>query len=88
MNFAYHDLCELRFNGVSRKFALRADLLLDHRLGRLGRGYGVRVPMHYLPGPILRSIDHRNLEKAKLDHDDARPPQVGANGVRPQILPR
>jgi hypothetical protein len=27
-------------------------------------------------------------ERKQLAHDDASPPQVGANGVRAQILPR
>jgi hypothetical protein len=36
------------------------DLLLDHRFGWLSRGYGVCVPMHYLPGAVFRSKDHRS----------------------------
>src|SRR5829696_3184582 len=33
----------------------KGELLLDNRLGWLWGGYGVRVPMHYLPGAILGS---------------------------------
>ena len=47
---------------------------------------GYYVPSVQVSG--LRSIDHRNPERGQLDHDDARPPQVGANGVGAQILPR
>jgi hypothetical protein len=44
----------------SKKFALRVDLLQDHRLGRPRGGYGVSVPMHNLPLTIFfRSKDHR-----------------------------
>src|SRR5215208_7919216 len=46
------------------KLALRVDLLLDHRLCWPRGGYGVRVPMHYLPGAILWSKDHRNPKSA------------------------
>src|SRR5215210_273113 len=52
---------ELPLYGVLRKSALRiALLLLNHRFGRSRAGYGVRMPMHYLPGPLFRAIDHRN----------------------------
>src|SRR5215204_2322283 len=45
----------------SKKFDLRVDLLLDHRLCSLRGGYGVRVPMHNLPLTIFfRSKDHRS----------------------------
>jgi hypothetical protein len=43
----------------SEKFALRVDLLLYHRLGRLSGSYGVRVSMHDLPPTVLRTEDHR-----------------------------
>jgi hypothetical protein len=46
----------------SEKFALRVGLLLDHRLCWLSCGYGVRVPMHYLPLAVFGSIDHRNSQ--------------------------
>src|SRR5919112_4542162 len=49
------------------KLALRVDLLLDHRFGWPRGGYGVRVPMHYLPGAILWSKDHRNPKIAGGD---------------------
>ncbi len=39
--------------------SLRVDLVLYHRLCWLSRGYGVCVPMHYLPGTLFRSKDHR-----------------------------
>ena len=42
------------------KFALRVGLLLDHRLGWLRSGYGVCVPMHCLPGILLKPKDRRN----------------------------
>src|SRR5215218_9106232 len=51
-------------------------------------GYRSLMPVHYLADAILRSIDHRNLERGQLDHDDARPPQVGANRVRAKIFSR
>jgi hypothetical protein len=35
---------------------------LDRRLCRLSRGYGVRVPKHYLPLAVFGSIDHRNSQ--------------------------
>src|SRR5215216_4413188 len=45
----------------SKKFALRVDLLQDHRLGWLSGSYGVRVPMHDLPHTIFfRSKVHRS----------------------------
>jgi len=44
---------------ISKKFALRVELLLDHRLGWLSRGYRVCVPMHHLLGTVFRSKDHR-----------------------------
>jgi hypothetical protein len=47
---------------------------------------GYYVPSVQVSG--LGSIDHRNPERGQLDHDDARPPQVGANGVGAQILAR
>ena len=46
--------------GLSQKFALRVELLLYHRLCWLSRGYGICVPMHYLPVTFLRPKDHRN----------------------------
>jgi hypothetical protein len=33
---------------------------LDHRLGRLLRGYGIRVTVHYLPLTTFGSKDHRS----------------------------
>jgi hypothetical protein len=36
------------------------ELLLDHRLCCLSGGYGVCVPMHYLPLTVFRSKDHRS----------------------------
>src|ERR671916_2180891 len=47
-------------SGLSRKFALEVDLSLYHRLCWLGRGYGVCVPMHHLPGALFRTKDARN----------------------------
>src|SRR5215208_3254002 len=47
----------------SEKVALRVDLPLDHRLGWLRGGYGVRVSVHHLPGAILRSKDHRGPKR-------------------------
>src|SRR5215211_5184228 len=47
--FALHEFCELRGDGVLRS-SLWVKLLLDHRLCWLRSGYGVRVPMHNLPG--------------------------------------
>src|SRR5829696_8551271 len=41
----------------------KGELLLDHRLCWLSRGYGVRVPMHYLPATILWSKDHRSPKR-------------------------
>jgi hypothetical protein len=78
---------DLRLDGVLRN-SLWGDLVLYHRLGWLRGGYGIRVPMHYLPGALLGWIDHRNPESGRLDHDDVRPPQVRANRVRAQILSR
>src|SRR5215203_1736798 len=51
-------------------------------------GYRSLMLVHYLPDAILSSIDHRNRESRRLDHDDARPAQVRANRVRAKILPR
>src|SRR5918995_657801 len=48
----------------SPKVVLRVGLLLDHRLGRLWGDYGVCMAMHYLPGAILGSKDHRNSQSA------------------------
>jgi hypothetical protein len=48
------------WKGRSRTYALRVGLLLDHRLWRPRSDYGVCVPMHYLPGAIFRSKDHRS----------------------------
>jgi hypothetical protein len=44
----------------SEKFALRVELLLYYRFGWLGRGYGIGVPMHYLPLTLFWPKDHRN----------------------------
>ena len=44
----------------SRRFALRVELLLDHRLCWLSGGYGVCVPMHHLPLTIFGSKDPRD----------------------------
>jgi hypothetical protein len=41
--------------------------LLYYRLCWLGRGYGVRVSMHYLPGAVFGSKDHRNPQIAGGD---------------------
>jgi hypothetical protein len=46
---------------------LRVELLLDHRLGRLLRGYGVCVTMHYLPGALFRSKDQRSPKSPRGD---------------------
>jgi hypothetical protein len=46
------------------------------------------MPVHYLADALLGSIDHRNPEREQLDHDDASPAQVGANGVHAKIFPR
>jgi hypothetical protein len=60
-DWSYNDF----FNrlGYSRKSAIRVGLLLDNRLGWLWGGYGVRVPMHYLPATILWSKDHRSPKR-------------------------
>jgi hypothetical protein len=52
------------------------------------RGYRSLMPVHYLADALLGSIDHRNPEREQLDHDDASPAQVGANGVHAKIFPR
>ena len=39
-------------------------LLLYHRFGRPSGGYGVRVPMHYLPRTVFGAEDHRNPQIA------------------------
>src|SRR5687767_6770796 len=44
----------------SGTLALRAGLLLDHRLRWLSRGYRVGVSVYHLPGPIFWPKDHRN----------------------------
>src|SRR3712207_4683719 len=44
----------------SREFGFKVELFLYHRLCWLSGGYGVRVPMHYLPGAIFRPKDRRN----------------------------
>src|SRR3712207_4809719 len=44
----------------SRTFALRVELLLDHRLCWLSCGYGVCVPMYHLPRTVFRPKDHRD----------------------------
>src|SRR5215217_9126692 len=54
--------CELPQTGAN--FALRVDLLLDHRLGCLRDGYGISVSVHYLPGAVFGSEDHRNPQIA------------------------
>jgi hypothetical protein len=46
----------------SRNVRLRVGLLLDHRLGRLWGGYGVRVPMHDLPGTLFGPEDARDTQ--------------------------
>ena len=51
----------------SKKFALRVDLLLDHRLCWLRGGYGVCVPMHNLPLTVFRSKDHRSPHSVRGD---------------------
>jgi hypothetical protein len=43
------------------------DLVLYQRLCCLSRGYRVCVPMHYLPGAILGSEDHRNPQSQRGD---------------------
>ncbi len=43
------------------------ELLLYHRLCGLSGGNGVRVPMHYLPGALFRSKDHRNPQSERGD---------------------
>src|SRR5215203_3897019 len=51
-----------------KKFDLRVDLLLDHRLCWLRSDYGVRVPMHNLPLTIFfRSKVHRSLQSVRGD---------------------
>jgi hypothetical protein len=50
---------EVRGRGILRT-SLWGELVLYYRLGRLGRGYGVCVPMHYLPGALFGSKDHRD----------------------------
>ena len=51
--------------GVLRS-SLGADLLLYDRLGRLRRGYGIRVPVHHLLGAIFfRSKDHRDPQSER-----------------------
>jgi hypothetical protein len=49
------------------KFRSRVGLLLDHRLGRLLRGYWVCVTMHYLLGAHFRSKDHRSPKSPRGD---------------------
>src|SRR5215217_4729293 len=70
----------------SRKFAMGKATLASPTLPT--GGYRILMPVHYLPDAILGSIDHRNPESRQLDHDDARPQQVRANGVRAKIFPR
>jgi hypothetical protein len=41
---------------------------LDHRLDRLGRGYGIRVPMYHLPLAFLGSKNHRNPQSDRGDN--------------------
>jgi hypothetical protein len=55
------EFCELRRDGVLRS-SLWVMLLLDHRLCWLRSGYGVCVPMHYLPGAFFRSKDARDAQ--------------------------
>jgi hypothetical protein len=43
------------------------DLVLYQRLCCLSGGYGVCVPMHYLPGAILGSEDHRDPQSQRSD---------------------
>jgi hypothetical protein len=62
--------------GYSPKFALGMGLLLDHRLGWLSGGYGLRVSVHHLPLTLFGSKDHRgahgvssgSFALALLDH--------------------
>src|SRR5215217_1812097 len=70
----------------SRKFAMGKATLASPTLPT--GGYRILMPVHYLPDAILGSIDHRNPESRRLDHDDASPQQVRANGVRAKIFPR
>src|SRR5215208_2543711 len=59
LNFAMTEFSELRSKGVG--------LLLDHRLGWLGRGYGVRVSVHHLPLTLFGSKDHRGAHGVRGD---------------------
>ena len=51
----------------SEKFALRVGLVLYHRFRWLYARYGVRVPVHYLLGALLGSIDHRDPKSDRGD---------------------
>src|SRR5215204_2489447 len=53
-------------NGVLRS-SLWGKLVLYYQLGRLGRGYRVRVAMHYFPGAIFRPKDRRNPHGNRCD---------------------
>jgi hypothetical protein len=50
---------EVRIDGVLRT-SLWGELALYHRLGRTRGGYGIRVPMHDLPGSLFGSKGHRD----------------------------
>jgi hypothetical protein len=51
----------------SKRFALGLELLLYHRFGWPSGSYGVRVPMHHLPGAVFGSKDHRDPQIAGCD---------------------
>jgi hypothetical protein len=57
-NFALTEFSEVR---------CKSELLLDHRSCWLRGGYGVRVPMHYLPGAIFGSKDQSNPQSDRGD---------------------
>src|SRR5215212_2267882 len=61
--------CELRLHGVLRSSS--EDRATPVSPTRPTGGYRSLMPVHYLADAILRSIDHRNLERGQLDHDDA-----------------
>jgi hypothetical protein len=69
---------EILLYGVLRSSLSKGvELLLDHRFGWLSGGYGVRVPMHHLPGAIFWSKDHRNPQIAWGDLFDSTALCVG-----------
>src|SRR5215204_5460799 len=73
LNVGVKESCELRIRCFLRtsplrsswKLALRVDLLLYHRFGRLKSGNGVCMPMHDLPLTLLRTKDHRGPQSKR-----------------------